>query len=302
MVHAGPFANVGLGQSSIIADRLGLKLFDYHVTESGFGTDIGFEKFWNVKCRYSGLTPDAAVLVATVRAVKMHGGGPHVTGGSLPEVYHRPDPGLVEQGCANLVHHINIVKKAGISPVVCLNHFPADSPEEIAIIRRAAEGAGARFALGMYYERGGAGAAELADAVKDACRERRDFKYLYPLAMKLRERVALIAKDIYGADGVSWTPEAAAKAARCEADPRFDDFTTVMVKTQFSLTHDPELKGVPRGWTLPIRDILIYSGAGFLCPVAGGISLMPGTVSDPAFRRIDIDVETGRVTGLHEVE
>jgi formate--tetrahydrofolate ligase len=295
MVHAGPFANVGVGQSSIIADRLGLKMFDYHVTESGFGADIGFEKFWNVKCRYSGLRPDAAVLVATVRALKMHGG-------SLADAYRAPDPGLVAKGCANLAHHINIVKKAGFSPVVCLNSFPTDTAEEVAIVRRAAESAGARFAVGSYHQKGGAGAIELADAVKDACRDRKDFKYLYPMEMKLRDRVARLATAVYGADGVSWSPEAEAKAKMFEADPKFDSYATVMVKTQFSLTDDPELKGVPRGWTLPIRDVLVYSGAGFLCPVAGGISLMPGTGSDPAFRRIDIDAKTGRVTGLHEVE
>ncbi|MBI2329424.1 MAG: formate--tetrahydrofolate ligase [Chloroflexi bacterium] len=303
MVHAGPFANIAVGQSSIIADRLGLKMFDYHVTESGFAADIGFEKFWNVKCRYSGLKPNVSVLVATVRSLKMHGGGPRVVPGvALPSAYKKPAPQLVEKGCANLVHHINIIRAAGINPVVCVNSFPTDTKEEVAIVRRAAEAAGARCAVSTHYSNGGAGALELADAVKEACEEKNNFKFLYPNEMKLRERVNKVAKVVYGADGVSWTPDAEAKAKMLEADSQFDDYTTMMVKTHLSLTHDPTLKGVPKGWTLPIRDILIYSGAKFLCPMAGTISLMPGTGSDPAFRKVDVDVNTGKVKGLHEVD
>ena len=303
MVHAGPFANIAVGQSSIIADRLGLKMFDYHVTESGFAADIGFEKFWNVKCRYSGLKPNVSVLVATVRSLKMHGGGPRVTPGvALPEAYKRSAPQLVEKGCANLVHHINVIRAAGINPVVCVNSFPTDTPEEVAIVRRAAEAAGARCAVSTHYSDGGAGAGELADAVKEACREKNDFKFLYPNEMKLRQRVEKVAKVVYGADGVSWNSEAEAKAKAFEADPRYDEYATMMVKTHLSLTHDPTLKGVPKGWILPIRDILIYSGAKFLCPMAGTISLMPGTGSDPAFRKVDVEVKTGKVTGLHEVD
>jgi formyltetrahydrofolate synthetase len=303
MVHAGPFANIAVGQSSIIADRLGLKLFDYHVTESGFAADIGFEKFWNVKCRFSGLKPNVSVLVATVRSLKMHGGGPKVIAGvALPDAYKKPAPELVEKGCENLVHHIGIIRAAGINPVVCINMFPTDTKEEIAIVRKAAEAAGARCAVSTHYTNGGAGAGELADAVKDACKEKNDFKFLYPNQMKLRERVDKIAKVVYGAAGVAWAPEAAEKAKDFEADPKFDSYATMMVKTHLSLTHDPTLKGVPKGWTLPIRDILIYSGAKFLCPMAGAISLMPATGSDPAFRKVDVDVNTGKVKGLHEVD
>jgi formyltetrahydrofolate synthetase len=303
MVHAGPFANIAVGQSSIIADRLGLKMFDYHVTESGFASDIGFEKFWNVKCRFSGLKPNVSVLVATVRSLKMHGGGPKVTPGvALPDAYKKAAPELVEKGCENLVHHINIIRAAGINPVVCINMFPTDTKEEIAIVRKAAEAAGARCAVSTHYAQGGSGAGELADAVKEACKDKNDFKFLYPNEMKLRDRVEKIAKVVYGADGVSWSEEAETKAKRFEADKKYDDYATMMVKTHLSLSHEPTLKGVPKGWTLPIRDILIYSGAKFLCPMAGTISLMPATGSDPAFRKVDVDVNTGKVKGLHDVD
>lgn len=299
LVHAGPFANIAIGQSSIIADRIGLKMFDYHVTESGFGADIGFEKFWNVKCRLSGNTPNVSVLTATIRALKMHGGGPKVVPGRpLPDEYTRENVELVEKGCANLIHHIQTVKKAGINPVVCINAFHTDTKDEIAAVRRAAEAAGARCALSEHWLKGGDGALELADAVIDACNDSVDFKCLYPLEMPLRQRVELIAKEVYGADGVAWTPEAEAKAKRFEEDPAYQDFSTMMVKTHLSLSHDPNLKGVPKGWTLPIRDVLVYGGAKFLCPMAGTISLMPGTSSDPAYRRVDVDTETGKVLGL----
>ena len=298
-VHAGPFANIAVGQSSIIADRVGLKLFDYHVTESGFAADIGFEKFWNVKCRFSGLKPHVSVLTTTVRALKMHGGGPKVVAGkALPEEYTKENIALVEKGCANMVHMINVIRKSGINPVVCVNRFYTDTDAEVAVVKKAAEAAGARCAESQHWLKGGEGALELADAVIDACNEKNDFKFLYPLEMKLRDRVALIAKEVYGADGVSWLPEAEAKAKMLEDDPKYADFATMMVKTHLSLTHDPAVKGVPKGWTLPIRDVLIYSGAKFLCPCAGTISLMPGTSSNPAFRRVDVDVNTGKVSGL----
>jgi len=299
MVHAGPFANIAVGQSSIIADRVGLKLFDYHVTESGFGADIGFEKFWNVKCRYSGLTPHVSVLTTTIRALKMHGGGPKVVAGiALDPAYTKEDLKLLEAGIPNMVQHINTIRKAGINPVVCINCFHTDTKAEIAMVRKAAEEAGARCAVSEHWAKGGEGAIELAEAVKEGCAEKPKFKFLYPLEMKLRERVDKIAKTVYGANGVSWSPEAEAKAKMLEADPKFDGFATMMVKTHLSLTHDPTLKGVPKGWTLPVRDVLIYSGAKFLCPVAGTITLMPGTSSDPAFRRVDVDVKTGKVKGL----
>ena len=299
LVHAGPFANIAVGQNSIIADRVALKMADYVVTESGFAADIGFEKFWNVKCRYSGLKPHVSILVATIRALKMHGGGPKVVAGlPLPDAYTKEDLKTLEKGLANMVHHINTIKTAGINPVVCINSFHTDTKAEVAMVRKAAEAAGARCAFSEHWLKGGDGALELADAVMEACQDKNDFKFLYPNEMKLRDRVAKIAKVVYGADGVSWTPEAEAKAKEFEADKKYDEYATMMVKTHLSLTHDPAIKGVPKGWTLPIRDVLIYSGAKFLCPCAGTISLMPGTSSDPAFRRIDIDTKTGKVQGL----
>jgi methylenetetrahydrofolate dehydrogenase (NADP+)/methenyltetrahydrofolate cyclohydrolase/formyltetrahydrofolate synthetase len=299
LVHAGPFANIAVGQSSIIGDRIGLKMFDYHVTESGFAADIGFEKFWNVKCRLSGLKPHVSVLTTTIRALKMHGGGPKVVAGlPLPESYTKEDLGLLEKGIPNMLHHINTIRTSGINPVVCINSFHTDTKEEIAMVRKAAEAAGARCALSEHWLKGGDGALELADTVMEACEEKNDFKFLYPTEMKLRERVNKIAQVVYGADGVSWTPDAEAKAKMLEANSKYNEYATMMVKTHLSLTHDPTLKGVPKGWTLPIRDVLIYSGAKFLCPCAGTISLMPGTSSDPAFRRVDVDTKTGKVQGL----
>jgi methylenetetrahydrofolate dehydrogenase (NADP+) / methenyltetrahydrofolate cyclohydrolase / formyltetrahydrofolate synthetase len=299
MVHAGPFANIAVGQSSIIGDRLGLKMFDYHVTESGFAADIGFEKFWNVKCRYSGLKPNVSVLTTTIRALKMHGGGPKVVPGlPLAEEYTKENLKLLEQGLPNLLHHLGIIRRSGISPVVCINCFHTDTKEEISLVRKAVEVAGARCAASQHWAKGGEGALELADAVIDACKQEVAFQYLYPLEMKLRDRVELIAKVVYGADGVAWTPEAEAKSKMLESDPKYADYATMMVKTHLSLSHDPALKGVPEGWVLPIRDVLVYSGAKFLCPCAGTISLMPGTSSNPGFRRVDVDVRTGKVMGL----
>jgi len=299
MVHAGPFANIAVGQSSIIADRVGLKVFDYHVTESGFGADIGFEKFWNVKCRYSGLKPHVSVLTTTIRALKMYGGGPKVVAGlPLPKDYQKENLDLLEKGVANMVQHINTIRMSGINPVVCINCFHTDTKDEIALVRKHAEKAGARCAVSTHWADGGDGALEFADAVIEACKSEPEFKFLYPLETKLRDRVELIAKNVYGAAGVAWTPEAEAKAKMLENDPKYDDYTTMMVKTHLSLTHDPAVKGTPKGWTLPIRDVLIFSGAKFLCPCCGAISLMPGTSSDPAYRRVDVDVKTGKVKGL----
>jgi formate--tetrahydrofolate ligase len=299
LVHAGPFANIAVGQSSIIADRVALKLFDYNITESGFAADIGFEKFWNVKCRYSGLKPHVSVLTTTIRALKMHGGGPKVVAGkALDDTYTKENIELVEKGCENMVHLIGVIRKAGINPVVCINRFYTDTDEECKVVRRIAEAAGARCAESKHWELGGEGALEFADTVIDACNEENDFKFLYPLDMKLRDRVEVITKEVYGGDGVDWSPEANAKAEMLENDPQYNDYATMMVKSHLSLSHDPTKKGVPKGWRLPIRDILIYSGAKFLCPCAGAISLMPGTSSNPAFRRIDVETDTGKVTGL----
>jgi len=239
------------------------------------------------------------VLTTTIRALKMHGGGPKVVPGiEMPEEYRKENIELVENGVENMVHMINVIRKSGINPVVCINRFYTDTDDECAVVRKAAEAAGARCAESKHWELGGEGALEFADAVIDACNDTVDFQFLYPNEMKLRDRVATIAKEVYGADGVSWSPEAEAKAKMFESDPKYDEYTTMMVKTHLSLSHDPTLKGVPKGWTLPIRDVLIYSGAKFLCPCAGTISLMPGTGSNPAYRRVDVDVNTGKVTGL----
>ncbi|MBN1675995.1 MAG: formate--tetrahydrofolate ligase [Kiritimatiellae bacterium] len=298
-VHAGPFANIAIGQSSIIADELGTRLGDYHVTESGFGADIGFEKFWNLKCRFSGLVPNAVVLVATIRALKMHGGGPTVKPGlPLDAVYTKENLALLEKGCENLVAHIETIKKAGVRPVVCINSFYTDTKAEIAFVRKVAEANGALCALSEHWLKGGDGAIELAEAVVSACNEKNQFRFLYELDMPLGKRIETIAREVYGADGVTYSDTAAKKLKQYEADPDAAKLGTCMVKTHLSLSHDPDIKGRPKGWDLPISDILVYKGAGFLVPVAGAIKLMPGTCSDPAFRRIDVDVRTGKVQGL----
>ncbi|NIA12760.1 MAG: formate--tetrahydrofolate ligase [Nitrospiraceae bacterium] len=299
LVHAGPFANIAIGQSSIIADRLGLKLADYHVTESGFGADIGFEKFWNLKCRFSGLVPDCSVIVATVRALKMHGGGPEVVPGRpLNQAYVEENVGLVEKGCENLLAHIETVKKSGISAVVCINHFYTDTDNEVDAVRKAAEAVGATVAVSKHWEKGGEGACELAEAVVAACEKTPEFKFLYEDEMSLKEKIHRIATEVYGADGVSYSSEAESMVEEVEADEGLKKMGTCMVKTHLSLSHDPSLKGRPKGWTLPVRDILIYRGAGFVVPVAGAIKLLPGTASDAAFRGIDVDVDSGKVRGL----
>ncbi|MBN2377959.1 MAG: formate--tetrahydrofolate ligase [Sedimentisphaerales bacterium] len=298
-VHAGPFANIAIGQSSIIADRVGLKLSDYLVTESGFGADIGFEKFWNLKCRFSGLVPNAVVIVATIRALKMHGGGPTVKPGlPLDEAYTTENLELLEKGCGNLVAHIETVKKSGVCPVVCVNSFYLDTPAEVALVKKVAEQHGALAAVSEHWLKGGEGAVELAEAVVQACEKKNGFKFLYELDMPLSKRIETIAKEVYGADGVTYTEEARKKLAIYEADPDAKKLGTCMMKTHLSLSHDPDMKGRPLRWLLPVRDILIYKGAGFLVPVAGDIKLLPGTGSNPAFRKIDVDVKTGKVQGL----
>jgi len=298
-VHAGPFANIAIGQSSIIADLLASRLSEYHVTESGFGADIGFEKFWNLKCRMSGLKPDAVVVVATIRALKMHGGGPPVKPGlALSEEYKQENLKLLEAGCENLIAHIETVKKSGVRPVVCINSFCTDTKAEIELVRKVAEQNGALVAYSEHWLKGGEGAIELAEAVIQACEEKHEFKFLYDLEAPLRKQIELIATEVYGADGVEYTDQAREKAEALEANDELKNFGTCMVKTHLSLSHDPDIKGRPKNWKLPIRDFLVYKGAGFIVPIAGTIKLMPGTCSDPAFRRIDVDVETGKVRGL----
>jgi len=299
LVHAGPFANIAIGQSSIVADRIGLKLADYHITESGFAADIGFEKFWNIKCRMSGLKPNAAVLVATIRALKSHGGAPvPIPGRPLDEVYTKEHVEFVEKGCENMVHCINVIKKSGVNPVVCINAFHTDTDSEIEVVKKAAEAAGARVAVSEHWLKGGEGALDLADAVIEACNEESDFHFLYELETPLRRRIELIATEVYGADGVDYSDKALEKAKRMEQDPELQKLGTCMVKTHLSLSDNPRLKGVPKNWRLFVHDILTYKGAGFVVPMAGTIKLMPGTSSSPAFMKIDVDTETGKVKGL----
>ena len=299
LVHAGPFANIALGQSSVIADRIGLKLSEYLVTESGFGADIGYEKFWNLKCHYSGLTPDAAVVVATIRALKSHGGAPvPVPGRPLPDDYTEENVAFVEKGCCNLLHHIETVKKSGVAPVVCINAFTGDTKAEISAVRKLCEAAGARVALSSHWEHGGDGALELADAVMDACREKNSFRPLYDWSLPLKQRIERIAQEVYGADGVDYTPESHKQLALLQSRDDVNSLGVCMAKTHLSVSDDPAQKGAPKGWRLKIRDILLFGGAGFVVPVTGTISLMPGTGSSPAYRNIDVDVTTGRVSGI----
>ena len=299
LVHAGPFANIAIGQSSVIADRVGLKLSDYHVTESGFGADIGFEKFCNLKCQYSGLTPDAVVVVATIRALKCHGGAPAPKlGHPLPEEYSRENVGFVEKGTENLLHHIRIAKKFGVSPVVCINAFVADTPAEIAKVRELCENAGARVAVSRHWELGGDGALELAEAVMEAANEPSAFKPLFDWSMPYKERIELIAKEIYGADGVDFSGAALSSLKNIEGQGNREEMGLCMVKTHLSLSDNPALKGAPTGWRLRVRDVKTYGGAGFVVPLAGSITLMPGTGSSPAYHNVDVDVETGKVRGI----
>jgi formate--tetrahydrofolate ligase len=299
LVHAGPFANIAIGQSSIIADLVATKLSDYVVTESGFAADIGFEKFWNLKCRMSGLKPHAVVIVATIRALKMHGGGPVVKPGApLAKEYTQENLDLLEKGCQNLIAHIEIVRKSGIRPIVCINKFYTDTEAELKLVCRIAEKNGSEAAVSDHWLKGGQGAIELAEKVAAIAQEEKDFEYLYDLEMPHKERIEKIATEIYGAKGVTYTEKALSKIRNIDSNPHMRQLGTCMVKTHLSLSHDPDLKGRPTGWELPIRNVMVYEGAGYVVPIAGDIKLMPGTGSDPAFRRIDVDVKTGKVTGM----
>ena len=298
-VHAGPFANIAIGQNSVVADRLASALGDYVVTESGFASDMGFEKFWNIKCRCSGLKPDAVVLVATVRALKAHGGAPAVKAGlPLDPVYTSENLELLEKGCDNLLAHIDIIRRSGVQPVVCLNAFYTDTEAERDLVRRVAEGAGARFAVSDHWLKGGEGALELARAVIEACDEPNYFAFLCDLSEPIADRIEKQVKEVYGGDGVDFEPLALEKLAKYQANPETASLPICIAKTQYSLSHDAKLLGRPKGWRLPVKDILIYAGAGLLVPVAGEIKLMPGTSASPAYRKVDVDVETGKVKGL----
>ena len=299
LVHAGPFANIAIGQSSVIADKIGIKLSDYLVTESGFGADIGYEKFWNLKCRYSELKPDAVVIVSTVRALKMHGGGPEVKPGKkLDKAYTEENLDLLRKGCDNLIAHIKTVLKSGSNPVVCINSFHTDTEDEHSLIKEIAKKQGARCEVSYHWLKGGEGAINLAKAVVDAANEKNKFSYLYDHKLPIKERVETIAHEIYNANKVDWSSKALKKVNELEKCCDCKNMGICMVKTHLSTTHDPTIKGAITGWTLPIRDLLIYKGAGFIVPVSGDIKLMPGTGSNPGFRKIDVDTQTGKITGL----
>lgn len=298
LVHAGPFANIAQGNNSIIADEIALKAADYVVTESGFGADMGAEKFMNIKCRYSGLRPNAVVVVCTIRALKMHSGKYSVVAG-------KPlDPGLtsedlegVGKGCANLQAHIENMKQYGIPVVVAINHFSFDSDREVELVRKLAAAAGADdVALSQVHARGGEGGRELAEAVVKACEKPSDFKFLYPLDVSIKEKIETIATKMYGASGVDYSPQAD-QMIKLYTDMGLDNLPICMAKTHLSLTHDPALKGRPTDYRLPIRDVKASVGAGFLYPLCGDMRTMPGLPSEPAGTKIDID-ENGVIRGL----
>ena len=299
-VHAGPFANIAHGNSSIIADRIALKLADYVVTESGFGADIGMEKFFNIKCRYSGLIPSCVVLVATVRALKMHGGGPKVIAGApLAPEYVEENLELLEAGGSNLQAHIENAKRFGIPVVVAVNSFKDDTVAEVELVRKMAIDAGAEDAVvSRHWMEGGLGAKALAEAVVAACEKPSDFKFLYPLqGTSIKDKIETICRKIYGADGVEYSEEAEKKIA-LYTRLGFDELPMCMAKTHLSISHDPLLKGRPTGFTVPIRDIRASVGAGFLYPLLGEMSTMPGLPTRPVYYDVDLDLETGQVTGL----
>ena len=299
-VHAGPFANIAHGNSSILADKIALKLADYVVTESGFGADMGMEKFFDIKCRYSGLVPDVVVLVATVRALKMHGGGAKVVAGKpLDRAYTEENLELLEAGLPNMLHHIKIAKKYGVPVVVAVNKFYTDTDAELALVRKAAVEQGNAFdaVVSEHWEFGGEGAVKLAEAVIAASEEKHDFKFLYPLEASIKEKIEAIAKEIYNADGVDYSPEAEARISDYER-LGFGNSTICMAKTHLSISHDPNWKGVPSGYILPVSDIRASVGAGFLYPLVGEMRTMPGLSTRPAYFDVDLDPDTGEVLGL----
>ncbi len=297
-IHAGPFANIAHGNSSILADRVALQLGEYVVTESGFGADMGMEKFFNIKCRVSGLVPDAVVLVATVRALKTHGGGPRVVPGRpLDEAYTSENLALLEAGLTNLVAHINNAKKFGITVVVAVNTFHTDTEAEVDLVKKAALDAGALAAVTSdHWARGGQGALELAEAVVAACDEPSYFRLLYPDSMSIKEKIETIAEEIYGAAEVEYTTVANRQIAEFE-EAGLGALPICMAKTHLSMSHDPTLKGAPRGFSVPVREVRGSAGAGFIYPLLGEMRTMPGLGTRPAYLNVDID-EDGNIVGL----
>ena len=297
LVHAGPFGNIATGNSSIVADRIGIKGGDFLITEAGFGADMGAERFFNIKCRYSGLKADAAVLVATVRALKAHSGRFKIVAGRpLPPELLEENPDDVLAGAPNLRKQIENVRLHGVSPVVAINAFPTDHPSEHAAIREVAEGMGARVAVCNHFTEGGAGAVELAEAVAEAAEEPSRFRFLYPEEANLREKIETIATKVYGADGVAYDMKASQQLDSYERNG-FGKLPLCMAKTHLSISSDPTLLGAPTGWTLPVREVRASVGAGFIYPLCGEMRTMPGLSRHPAAERIDID-ENGEVVGL----
>jgi methylenetetrahydrofolate dehydrogenase (NADP+)/methenyltetrahydrofolate cyclohydrolase/formyltetrahydrofolate synthetase len=301
-VHCGPFANIAQGNSSIMADKVALKLMGpdgYVVTESGFGADCGMEKFFNIKCRVSGLVPNCVVIVASVRALKMHGGGPKVVAGKpLDKDYTEENLELLEKGLPNLLQHVENALKFGVPVVVAINRFITDTDAEIELVRKRAKETGAEDAVvSEVWKKGGEGGAALAEAVVKACEKPSNFKFLYSDDMSIKEKIETVAREIYRADGVDYTPEAESRI-RLFTDMGLSHLPLCMAKTHLSFTHDPAIKGTPRGWRLPITDVRASVGAGFLFPLCGTMRTMPGLPTRPVFTDIDLDLETGRVLGL----
>ena len=298
LVHAGPFANIAHGNSSVLADLIGIKTGDYLITEAGFGADIGAEKFFNIKCRYSGLRPDAAVLVATVRALKSHTGRYRIVPGRpLPDDMLAENPDDIAEGAANLRKQIQNVRAHGVSPVVCVNCFASDFQSEIDEIGRVAEEEGARWAVSTHWAEGGKGAKGLARAVVEAAEEPSDFRFLYDLDLPLKAKMEKIATTIYGSEGIEYTALANRQIRQYEQSG-FGNLPICMAKTHLSLSHDPKLKGAPSGFTVPVREVRASVGAGFVYPLLGEMRTMPGLGSRPAAQNVDIDLETGQVKGL----
>jgi formate--tetrahydrofolate ligase len=297
LVHCGPFGNIATGNSSVVADLIGIRCGDYLITEAGFGADMGAERFFNIKCRVSGQSPDAAVLVATVRALKAHSGKFRIVAGKpLPDDLLAENPDDVHAGAANLRKQIENIRMHGVSPVVCVNAFPTDHPSEHAAIREIAESMGARVAVSTHFADGGAGAAELAEAVAEAANEPTEFQFLYPSSAPLREKIETIATRVYGADGVSYTPAARKQLDKYERNG-FGELPVCMAKTHLSISSDPKLLGAPTGWTLPVREVRASVGAGFVYPICGDMRTMPGLGSSPAATRIDLRSD-GEIVGL----
>jgi formate--tetrahydrofolate ligase len=297
LVHCGPFGNIATGNSSVVADLIGIRCGDYLVTEAGFGADMGAERFFNLKCRTSGLVPDAAVVVATVRALKAHSGRHRIVAGRpLPDALLEENPDDVYAGAANLRKQIDNVRMHGVTPVVAVNAMPGDHASEHEAIRAVAAECGVRCALSTHFEDGGKGAVELAEAVAEAAEEPSDFTFLYPAEASLRDKIETIATRVYGADGVDYSA-AASKSLDLYERVGFGDLPVCMAKTHLSISSDPALKGAPTGWTLPVREVRAAVGAGYVYPICGDMQTMPGLGSSPAATRIDID-EEGRTVGL----